>query len=236
MAGRVCAVIVAGGSGTRFGNPHGKQLIDICGRPMVAWTASAFDRATSIGHIVIVCPAEHQGEFRAAIESFAFDTPVSFAPAGETRQLSTRSGLNAVPAELPLVAIHDGARPLITPDAIDGAVASLEADPSLAGVVCAQPAIDTLKEVASDGTVVGTPDRSRFWCVQTPQVFPVSVLRAALDRADAEGFTGTDDASVVERAGGRVRCVESPRDNMKVTVPEDLVPVTAMLRERIARG
>lgn len=231
----VCAVIVSGGTGSRFGNPGGKQLVDVAGRPLMSWSIAAFDAAPSVRHIVVVCPRERRDEMRRrAVEPFGFATPVTFAQAGATRQDSTHAGLMAVPASCAYVAVHDGARPLITVEAIERAVAELAGDPALDGVVCGQPAIDTLKIVESDGRIVETPPRSRYWTVQTPQVFTVEALHRAFEAAERTGFVGTDDASLVERVGGTVRCVESPRDNLKVTVPEDLPLVEEAMRRRQA--
>ena len=230
----VCAVIVAGGCGSRFGNPGGKQLVNVAGRPLVAWSIMAFDRSCLVGHIVVVCPAEKRAEMRRlAIDPFDFKTPITFADAGETRQDSTASGIDAVPMGFEYAAIHDGARPLITTGAIDNAIQVLLADRSLDGVVCGQPAIDTLKIVDGE-RIVETPPRSMYWAAQTPQIFSVEVMRRAHAAAIAEGFVGTDDASLVERMGGVVQCVASPRDNLKVTVPEDLRPVTAILLGRMS--
>ena len=112
QAALVCAVIVAGGSGTRFGNPGGKQLVNVAGRPLMTWSVMAFDRSVLVGHIVVVCPRERRAEVRRlAIEPFAIKTPISFADAGETRQDSTAAGVDAVPMGFEYVAIHDGARP-----------------------------------------------------------------------------------------------------------------------------
>lgn len=236
----VCAVVVAGGSGQRFGNPGGKQLVNVAGRPLMSWSIRAFDRSDKVGHIVVVCPAERRAEMRRlAIDPFDYDTPISFADAGDTRQDSTRAGVHAVPAGFEYVAIHDGARPLITTEAIDHAIDVLVGDRSLDGVVCGQPAIDTLKIVDGDN-IVETPPRELYWAAQTPQIFSVDAMKRAHAAAIAEGFIGTDDSSLVERMGGRmggrVRCVQSPRDNLKVTVPEDLRPVTAILLGRMAEG
>ena len=119
----VCAVRGAGGSGQRFGNPGGKQLVNVAGRPLMSWSIRAFDRSDKVGHIVVECPAERRAEMRRlAIEQFDYDTPISFADAGDTRQDSTRAGVHAVPAGFEYVAIHDGARPLITTEAIDHAI------------------------------------------------------------------------------------------------------------------
>ena len=253
VRGRACAVIAAGGVGSRLGHAGGKQLMEVAGRPLMSWSLRAFDQAQSIGHIVVVCPADRMDEMRAtAVEPLGLATPVTFAQAGATRQDSTRAGVAAVPAGFDAVAIHDGARPLVSPEVIDRAVEALYGDGADAGasesaaggaviagepyawdgVVCGQPAVDTLKEVGPAGTIAATPDRARFWTVQTPQVFPVAVMRAAFDAAEREGFTGTDDASLVERAGGHVLLLKTPRDNLKATVPEDLPLIVALLRMR----
>ena len=132
----VCAVVVAGGSGQRFGNPGGKQLVNVAGRPLMSWSIRAFDRSNKVGHIVVVCPAERRAEMRRlAIDPYSYNTPISFADAGEARQDSTRAGVHAVPAGFEYVAIHDGARPLITTEAIDHAIDVLVSDRALDGVL-----------------------------------------------------------------------------------------------------
>lgn len=236
-SGRACAVIVAGGVGRRFGNPGGKLLVPCAGRPLMSWALAAFDAAASVGHIVVVCRPEVRDEMLArAIEPLHLATPLTFADAGAERQDSTISGLAAVPAACDVVAVHDAARPLVEPATIDAAVAELRAaGPEVAGVVCGQSAIDTLKlvEVGERGTrFTDTPDRARYWTVQTPQVFWTAEFRRACEEARAAGYLGTDDASLVEHAGGTVLGFEAPRTNIKVTVPEDLPLVEALLRER----
>lgn len=264
-----CAIIVAGGSGTRFGNPGGKLLIEVAGKPLITWTLEAFDAAERVSRIVVVCPPDKSDEMnRRAIEPFSFSTPIAFAPSGAERQDSTRNGLSAVPADCEIVLVHDAARPLILPETIDAAIESLIAGddagadalvdsggseaagdpaeerawstacdsrrgPALDGVVCGQPAVDTLKVIDEAGCFVETPPRARFWTVQTPQVFWTKSLTRAYEWVDRTGFVGTDDASLVEGMGGRVRGFEAPRDNLKVTLPEDLAPVEAALLARL---
>ena len=211
----VCAVVVAGGCGARFGNPGGKQLVNVAGKPLMTWSIRSFDRSAF------------------AIDPYNFATPITFAEAGKTRQDSTRSGVEAVPAGYEYVAIHDAARPLITAEVIDRAICSLRCESGIDGVVCGQAAIDTLK-VVDGNRIVETPPRSRYWAAQTPQIFALETMRSAHAAALADGFVGTDDSSLVERIGGRVLCVDSPRDNLKVTVPEDLRPVTAILLGRMS--
>jgi 2-C-methyl-D-erythritol 4-phosphate cytidylyltransferase len=228
---RTWAIIVAGGLGRRFGREGGKQLAEASGRPLLAITLEAFEAASSIEGVVLVVHPDRVEEYRAAcIGPAPPGKVVAVVAGGQTRQRSVAAGLAEVPAGIDAVAVHDGARPLVPVDVIDGAVAVLAADPMLAGVVVGHPVHDTLKIVGDDGvTVVGTQDRSRLWVAQTPQVLRVEALRGALSAAEADGFTGTDDASLVERAGGVVRMVLGPRTNLKVTVPEDLRVVEALL-------
>ena len=230
------AIIVAGGTGERLGLPGGKQLAEVAGRPVLSWSVAAFDASPLVDNIVVVCHPDRLAEYRAAaVESLGLATPVSFAAGGSTRQASVASGLEQVRENAALVLVHDGARPLVTPALIAETLAALEADSSADGAIVGQPVVDTLKVV--DGhTIAETADRTRFWAVQTPQAFRAIPLRAAYAAASADGFLGTDDASLVERAGGRVLVVEGPRDNIKVTVAEDLVLVEAALRFRTEGG
>lgn len=227
-----CAIIAAGGLGMRFGDPRGKQYVELCGLPVLDWSIAAFDEAPSVGHVVVVCPEGRVDETRLAVRRLAPSVSLSFVSGGATRQESCLAGLRAVPENFPLAAIHDGARPLVSVDTIEAVIARVRDDASLAGAICAHPSVDTLKVVEGD-IVCSTPDRARFWAVQTPQVFRVDVVMAAHEAAAAEGFVGTDDSSLVERAGGRVACVEGPGDNIKVTVPEDRRPVEAILAGRL---
>ena len=228
---KTAAVILAGGSGDRFGREGGKQLVDIAGRPVLTWSAEAFDAVGDVGLIVIVCPEERHDEYlKRAIDPFPFVTPVVMAAAGPTRQESAFSGLEYVPETYEFVAMHDGARPLITPKLIEHTIAIVKGNFDCDGAVVAHPAIDTLK-VVENGVIVGTPDRNVFWNAQTPQVFRSGMLRRAHAAALSDGFVGTDDSSLIERLGGRVLVVEGPRDNVKLTVPEDYALLAAAVRK-----
>ncbi len=228
-----CAVIVAGGSGERFGDPRGKQFVELGGLPLVAWSILAFDRAPSVGHVVVVCPQGRVSKMREDVLA-RLETchEVTIAAAGPTRQDSVFSGLMAVPEQYAYVAIHDGARPLVEIGSIEACVAAVRENAEVDGAICASRSIDTLKVVDQDGRIASTPDRSCFWCAQTPQTFGRSTILQAHEAALLEGFVGTDDASLVERRGGTVIVVESPRDNIKVTVPEDLAIAEGTLRNR----
>jgi 2-C-methyl-D-erythritol 4-phosphate cytidylyltransferase len=232
-----CAVIVAGGSGERFGDPRGKQFVQLCELPIMAWSILAFDRAPSVGHIVVVCPHGRLDEVRQdVLAGLSLRCDVTLALAGATRQDSVFSGLVAMPPDYPLVAIHDGARPLVEVEAIERVIAAVRDDEELAGAILASRETDTLKLCDDEGTILATPDRSHYWCAQTPQVFRTRTITGAHKAAVWDDFVGTDDASLVEHRGGRVRVVESSRDNIKITLPEDLALAEATLARRLECG
>ncbi len=229
-----CAIIVAGGSGERFGDPRGKQFVELAGLPIVAWPIMAFSEAPSVAQIVVVCPKDRVEEMqRDVLDKLELCHEVTLAPAGATRQDSVFSGLMAARDELSLVAIHDGARPLIEVEIIERCLAAVRGRKDVDGAICASRSTDTLKIVDESGRIMGTPDRTQYWCAMTPQVFLCSKIMQAHELALLQGFEGTDDASLVEHMGGIVRVVESPRDNIKITVPEDLAIAEATLLARM---
>ncbi|MDO5358119.1 MAG: 2-C-methyl-D-erythritol 4-phosphate cytidylyltransferase [Slackia faecicanis] len=224
---KTAAIILAGGSGERFGHEGGKQLVEIAGRPILAWSIAAFDAVEDIGLIVVVCPSDRAEEYKErAIDPFSFVTPLVLAPSGGSRQESAFSGLEFVPEEYEYVILHDGARPLVSPDLIAHTINTLKGMVDADGAIVATPAVDTLK-VVEGGCIVGTPDRRVFWNAQTPQVFRSGVYRRAHASALRDGFVGTDDSSLIERLGGKVLVVEGKRDNIKLTVPEDYMMLSA---------
>lgn len=229
-----CAIILAGGSGSRFGDPRGKQFVDLCGLPLMSWSIMAFDQAPSVGHLVVVYPIGRLDDVRSVLARLTLHHDITLATAGATRQDSVFSGLLAMPPEYDFVAIHDGARPLITVDTIERVIAAVRDDARLQGAIAASRSVDTLKLV-EDGVIMATPDRAYYWCAQTPQVFRKKAIMAAHRASVWDDFVGTDDASLIEHRGGKVRCVESPRDNVKVTMPEDLAVARALMEERLAR-
>lgn len=227
---KTAAIILAGGTGERFGREGGKQLVEIAGKPVLTRSAEIMDSVGDIGLIVIVCPEERTQEYLVrAIDPFPFATPIVLAPAGDIRQESAFSGLEMVPDDFEYVLLHDGARPLITKELVQHAIATLKGNIDADGVVVGIPSVDTLK-VVENGVIAGTPDRSVFWNAQTPQVFRTGIYRRAHASALSDGFVGTDDSSLIERLGGRMLMVEGKRDNIKITVPEDYLIVSAALR------
>jgi len=230
---RTAAVILAGGSGERYGRPGGKQLLELQGKPVLTWSAEAFDSVADVGLIVIVAPEHRMEEYcREAVDAFPFVTPVIMAPAGVIRQESSLSGISKVPESFEFIAVHDASRPLVTPELISHMISALRGTISADGVVVGYPSIDTLK-IVSKGNIISTPDRSAFWVAQTPQIFHSTIIREAHAHALAEGFVGTDDSSLVERMHGNVILVHGPRDNIKLTTPEDRIAIEAGLAMRL---
>jgi 2-C-methyl-D-erythritol 4-phosphate cytidylyltransferase len=231
------AVVVAGGVGERFGGTRGKQLAPVAGLPVLAHTLRAFERCDAVDAVVVVTHPDRVEAYRAeAVEPAGATKVIAVVPGGATRCASVAAGLAALPEDCAAVAVHDGARAAVTPETIAATFAALQADPSLDGVVVGYHALDTVKEVDAQGRIVSTPDRSRLWVAQTPQTFRFGPLLRAHQRAATEGFEATDDSALVERSGGKVAMLEGPRWNIKVTVPEDIAVLEALLAEREATG
>jgi 2-C-methyl-D-erythritol 4-phosphate cytidylyltransferase len=217
------ALIVAAGRGERLGSDRPKALVTVGGRPMLQWSVDALRGVPGVERIVVALPAD-------ALASAPAGT---FAVAGgAVRSESVRAALRAVPDGDPVI-VHDAARPLARPELFAGALAELERS-GADGVVAAAPVTDTIKQVGADGrSVQRTLDRSGLWMVQTPQVFRRAALEIELLRASAELLAAaTDDAWLIERAGGAVRVLPAPAENFKITTPLDLRLAELLLAER----
>jgi 2-C-methyl-D-erythritol 4-phosphate cytidylyltransferase len=202
------AIVVAGGTGSRFGAP--KQFADLGGRPLVAWSLETARHACD-GVVLVVPPDSPSNPWAAE----------RVVPGGATRSASVRAGLAAVPDDADIIAVHDAARPLARLALWTAVLGAVKAGAD--GAIPASAVVDTVKEVGPDGHLV-TLDRSRLVAVQTPQAFRAELLR----RAHRAGSDATDDAALVEAAGGRVMLVEGPPDNLKVTSPSDLILAAAL--------
>ena len=206
----VWSIVVAGGSGRRFGRL--KQFSDLAGRPVLEWAVQAC-RPCSAGVVLVLPAPATQGE---ALDAHGADLVV---PGGGTRADSVRCGLDAVPDEAEVIVVHDAARPL-APPALFAAVIAAVTDGGADGAVPGVPPSDTIKTVDESGRVTGTLDRERLVAVQTPQAFRAGVLRRAHDGAPVAG--ATDDAMLVESMGGTVLVVPGEPGNLKITDPGDL--------------
>lgn len=226
------AIIAAGGLGERAGLSSGKQLALVAGRPVLSHTLAAFIECDAVDEIVVVATPDRIEQYLDMLPELDSEKVRAVVAGGQTRQASVAAGLAEVPALAEIIAVHDGARPLIAPSLIAAVIDALRGDPELAGLVVGHPSYDTLKQVNQHRLIVETPDRTALWAAQTPQVFRAAELREAYEVADSEGYVGTDDASLVERLGGRVAMFPGPRDNLKITVPEDLLMVERLLELR----
>jgi 2-C-methyl-D-erythritol 4-phosphate cytidylyltransferase len=201
---------------------------------MLAWSLAALARAGAVGSIVVAAPPgfEHQVEEAAnaasvdSVTQTLTESTVDVVAGGETRAESVANGLERVDAEL--VVIHDAARPLATPALIDNVLGRLRARPDADGVIAAAPIADTVKRSrerrgeAAEATIAGTEDRDRLWAAQTPQAFRAAALRAAFAAGPERVAAATDEAMLIERAGGTVLIEPAPAWNLKVTTAEDL--------------
>ncbi len=207
----------------------------LAGRPLVEWSLAAMRAAPCVGPIVVACPPGHDGGLGGE--------DLELVEGGATRARSVANALAVVETEL--VAIHDAARPLLTPELVEGVVATLLADPGAAAAIAATPVTDTIKRAAttrdafpsySGGNaslvIDETVDRGQLWAAQTPQVFWTEALRKALQDPYVEVEAATDEAMLVEAAGGGVLIHPAPAENLKVTTPLDLRVAELLLVER----
>jgi 2-C-methyl-D-erythritol 4-phosphate cytidylyltransferase len=205
-SGATWTIVVAGGTGVRYGER--KQYLDLGGRRVLDWALDAAQQHSD--GVVLVVPPDRVAER---------EPEVTVVGGGDTRSASVRAGLAAVPAAAAVIVVHDAARPVPVPAVWARVLAAVEAGADAA--VPAVPVTDTLREVGG-----GTVDRTRFVAVQTPQAFRAEALRAA----HAAGEDGTDDASLVEQAGGRVVVVDGDPANVKITTPVDLALAEQLCR------
>ncbi|MER5483343.1 2-C-methyl-D-erythritol 4-phosphate cytidylyltransferase [Streptomyces sp. NPDC002812] len=236
---RTAAVIPAAGRGVRLGPGAPKALRTLGGTPMLIHAVRAMARSRAITLVVVVAPSDGTADVRRMLDEHALPerTEILVVPGGETRQESVRAGLDALPADITAVLIHDAARPLVPVDTVDTVVEAVR-DGALA-VVPALPLADTVKEVepgrpGEPEPVVSTPVRARLRAVQTPQGFDLATLRLAHEKVAVDGEGATDDAGMVEQLGVTVVAVPGHEEAFKVTRPLDLVLAEAVLARRRA--
>lgn len=224
-----CAVIVAAGSSQRMGGEDSKQFVPLLGIPAIVRTLLAFEASREVESCVVVCRAEDRARMRSLAERYGVRKVSAFVAGGTTRQRSVAAGLAALPREAAWIAVHDGARPLVTPEEIDACVR--DARRCGASALCV-PAKDTLKLIDGGGFAVSTPPRERLRAVQTPQIFERAVYERALRLAEERGEDYTDDCQLLEREGLRVHLLPGGYDNIKLTTPDDVPAAEAILRRR----
>ncbi|MDA3903120.1 MAG: 2-C-methyl-D-erythritol 4-phosphate cytidylyltransferase [Desulfuromusa sp.] len=228
---KVTVLIPAAGTGRRMGGSVSKQYLELAGKPILAHTLTLFENHPLIENIYpIVPPGDISYCQRQIIDCYGFSKVRRVIAGGINRQDSVRNGLNALvedgfdQPQRPIL-IHDGARPLFDCKRLS---ALIEVVRKTGACTIGVPVKDTIKDVVNS-RITGSPDRSRLWQAQTPQGFQYRLIREAFDRADADGFIATDDASLLERLGHPVQMLEGDYRNIKVTTPEDILIAVALL-------
>jgi len=228
-AAACCAVIAAAGRSVRMGSGISKQFLPLLGVPAVVRTLRAFDGALAVGQVAVVCLEEDLEKMRDCINRYHIQKVTAVVPGGASRQESVFAGLRALPADAGYLSVHDGARPLVTPEEIDLCVRdAFKTGASALGT----PLKDTVKQVNSSQCVLSTPAREELWAVQTPQTFRMDLYRRALARARTDEKDYTDDCQLVEQIGAKVHLCRGSYENIKLTTAEDLVIAEAILKKR----
>ena len=223
----VVAVVVAGGMGQRMQASLPKQFMLLAGRPVVQWSLECFEATPEITSLVLVLPEDWIEEGQNRLRGFCPGKPFKVVAGGALRQDSVRSGIAAIAAKDAWVAVHDAARPGITPILVSNALKKAFAH---GNAVFALPSHDTLVKVV-DGEIVGQLNRDEVYRIQTPQIFKLSVLIEALQNAGEKGLVGTDEASLVRELGYRINLAEGSEMNGKITTPEDLTRFSALFKK-----
>jgi 2-C-methyl-D-erythritol 4-phosphate cytidylyltransferase len=221
-----CAIIVAAGSGTRFGGSRPKQFVEILGKPLLFHTIEKFERCADVDEIILVLPAAHTPLFLRLSSKSSFRKISKIVAGGATRADSVRKGLGVVrKATARVVVVHDGARPLVG----TGEISRTIAEAHKTGAACLAVAVtDTIKELTTGGLILRTLDRTRLRRAVTPQAFSYEILTKAFEQS---GFSSnaTDECALVERLGRPIAIVEGDSRNIKVTTPDDIIFVEGIL-------
>jgi 2-C-methyl-D-erythritol 4-phosphate cytidylyltransferase len=220
-------ILPAAGQGKRMGAGKNKLLLELNGIPVLIHTLMVFERDDACKGIILAINRQDEGEFQALFKRYHIKKVINLVTGGTERQFSIFNALKTVMSD-GMILVHDAARPLIQIEQIHRLVKRAE---ETGAAIIGVPAKDTMKTV-KDGLVAATVERSSLWAVQTPQAFRISLLREAYEKADRDGFLGTDDASLVERLNHPIAMVEGGYENIKLTTPEDLYIAEAILEKR----
>jgi len=225
----VAAIVVAAGNSTRMG--QNKQFISLLGIPIIARSLLAFETCAKVRDIVVVTKEECIADIERICDEYNITKLTAIVEGGETRQESVENGIKATSLDISYYAIHDGARPLVSPDDISECIDAARINGSAALGVFVK---DTIKRVNVEKCILETPNREFLMAVQTPQIFEAEIYKKALAKAKEEELSVTDDCGLVESAGYPVFIVEGSYENIKVTTPEDIAVATAILEGRMS--
>lgn len=231
MSAYVSAIIVAAGGSTRMGGSDSKQFIPLLGKPAIAYTLSAFQECGAVSEIIVVCRAQDIERIKQLAQSIGCAKLSAVTEGGSCRAESVKNGILGAGGKTEYYAIHDGARPLVTPDEIAAVIGTaIETGAAALGT----PVTDTIKFTDENDIITGTPDRASLRAVQTPQVFEKELYCLALSEAENLELL-TDDCSLIEKMGGEVQIVEGSRENIKLTTPFDIQIAETVLKMREAQ-
>lgn len=220
------AVIPAGGCGSRMKSSENKLLMKICEKTVIERTLEAFAEAKTVDEIVLAVPSEKEDIFRKIAEETVKNKPVKIVSGGLCREESVRNGLYAADKRAEFISVHDAARPLITPEEIDG----INLLSHTLGAVCAGSAVkNTVKTVGKDGKIIKTLDRSSLFSAETPQVFRKDIIETAFEKNAEKLSEFTDDASLAESCGYEVYAYYTSEKNIKITTPDDIKTAEKLL-------
>lgn len=222
----ITAIVVAAGVGKRMKRPENKAFLPLAGKPLLTWTLETIAES-KIDNIIIAVQPKEANKITDLVKEYGIKKVIAIAHGGQTRQDSVSNALEFLPEETKIVAVHDGARPLIKPQQINKILDSLG---GVDGVVPAVTPTDTIKQSVND-FIEKTPNRQDLKAAQTPQVFQKKALLESYQKAKEEGFCGTDDASVLEKYGYKVKITEGSYSNIKITTPVDLALAEILLNE-----
>ncbi len=223
------AIIVAGGKGIRMNSKVRKQYLSIEDRPILAHTLLPFASCSMINNIYLVVPEEDFDFcYEQILSSFNLKKEIHLIPGGTERQDSVYNGLMAVDSKDGIVVIHDGVRPFVPPDLIEECIKGAE---EFGACIPGIPAFDTLKQVSKQGYIETTLPRDIVWLAQTPQAFQYDLITEAHKTAKHDRYMGTDDASLAERIGKKVKMITGSPRNIKITNKEDIAIARAIIKE-----
>lgn len=221
------AIIVAAGSGKRFGTKTPKQFLEISGKPLIIHTLQRFQSCAEIDSIILVLPSTETAKFLQIVGKYGITKLAKVVAGGETRAESVSKGLNSIrAATAKIIAVHDGARPLVQPEEIS---ACLKKAAETGAAILVSSVTDTIKEISADGIITRTIDRTKLRRALTPQCFRYEILKRAYENADLSE-AATDESSLVEKSGVAVSVVEGSADNIKITHKSDLILAEAILK------
>lgn len=228
---KLAVIIPAAGSGTRLGSPLPKPFIEIAGKTILEHTIRKFLVVQEVCEVIVATSKSSIEKVNNVFKN-CFTEGIRFkvVEGGIERQYSINNALKGVDKEIDTIAVHDAVRPFISVEIIKKAISQLN---SFDGAVVGVPAKDTIKQAGDAHEIIQTPDRTKLWQAQTPQVFRKGILIKAYKSADKHNYFGTDDSSLVERVGGKIVMVEGGRENLKITFPIDLKVAEMILSGKV---